>query len=173
MAMRRVLSLALLLFAAGGLAIALAAQALLDRCQRRSWACPRGRWWTIRPRPWRDFSPLRARRLPLSCRGRRDGSWGGVDPLSLAQRPLSRASCALAAIPGPEHWRPILAWFEQEALSHGARNLWVCASSFNPGALRFYERHGFPPAATLPGLVADGYDEILRRKFPIAAGDQL
>lgn len=67
----------------------------------------------------------------------------------------------------------ILAWFEREALRLGARNLWVCAASFNPGALRFYGRHGFRPAATLPGLVADGYDEILLRKFPIAAGDQL
>ncbi|MGH6803956.1 MAG: hypothetical protein ACREC3_11410 [Methyloceanibacter sp.] len=50
---------------------------------------------------------------------------------------------------------------------------WVCAASFNRDALRFYERHGFRPAATLPGLVVDGYDEILLRKFPIAAGDQL
>ena len=64
----------------------------------------------------------------------------------------------------------ILAWFEQEALALGARNLWVCASSFNDGALRFYERHGFRPAATLTGLVADGYDEILLRKFPLRAG---
>jgi hypothetical protein len=39
--------------------------------------------------------------------------------------------------------------------------------------LRFYEGHGFRPAATLSGLVADGYDEILLRKFPIAAGSQL
>ena len=31
----------------------------------------------------------------------------------------------------------------------------------------FYERHGFARAATLPGLVADGYDEILLRKFPL------
>ena len=61
----------------------------------------------------------------------------------------------------------ILAWFEQEALKLGARNLWVCASSFNTDALRFYGRHGFHPAATLPGLVADGYDEILLRKFPL------
>ena len=61
----------------------------------------------------------------------------------------------------------ILGWFEQEGLRADARNLWVCASSFNERALRFYERHGFKPAATLPGLVAKGYDEILLRKFPL------
>jgi ribosomal protein S18 acetylase RimI-like enzyme len=61
----------------------------------------------------------------------------------------------------------ILAWLGREAVAGGARNLWVCASSFNEGALRFYERHGFRRAAILPGLVADGYDEILLRKFPL------
>jgi ribosomal protein S18 acetylase RimI-like enzyme len=61
----------------------------------------------------------------------------------------------------------IIAWFESAALQYGARNLWVCASSFNRRGLRFYERHGFTRAATLPGLVADGYDEILLRKFPL------
>lgn len=61
----------------------------------------------------------------------------------------------------------ILTWFEQEAIGHGSRNLWVCASSFNMRALRFYERHGFEHAAALPGLVADGYEEILMRKFPL------
>lgn len=63
--------------------------------------------------------------------------------------------------------RAILAWLEAEALKLNARNLWVCASSFNARALRFYERHGFRQAATLPGLVVDGYDEILLRKFPL------
>jgi GNAT superfamily N-acetyltransferase len=61
----------------------------------------------------------------------------------------------------------IMAWFESAALQHRARNLWVCASSFNARGLRFYEHHGFTRAATLPGLVADGYDEILLRKFPL------
>src|SRR4029450_12481823 len=61
----------------------------------------------------------------------------------------------------------IVPWFEREALKVGARNLWVCASSFNTRALRFYERHGFERAATLPGLVVDGYDEILLRKVPL------
>ena len=63
----------------------------------------------------------------------------------------------------------ILTWFENEASALGARNVWVCASSFNDGALRFYESHGFRPAAMLRGLVADGYDEILLRKFPLQA----
>jgi GNAT superfamily N-acetyltransferase len=67
----------------------------------------------------------------------------------------------------------VLAWFEAEGSRLGARNLWVCASSFNTRALRFYERHGFVPAATLPGLVLDGYDEILLRKFPLAPSGRI
>jgi GNAT superfamily N-acetyltransferase len=64
----------------------------------------------------------------------------------------------------------VLGWFEQEGIRLGARNLWVCASSFNENGLRFYRRHGFQPAATITGLVADGYDEILLRKFPVEGG---
>jgi ribosomal protein S18 acetylase RimI-like enzyme len=59
----------------------------------------------------------------------------------------------------------VLAWLEEEARLRKARNLWVCASSFNADALRFYERHGFRHAAALPDLVADGYEEILLRKL--------
>lgn len=40
-------------------------------------------------------------------------------------------------------------------------------------AIGFYERHGFKEAATLPGLVAEGYDEILLRKFPLRAGGHM
>ena len=61
----------------------------------------------------------------------------------------------------------LLTWVEQQALRHEARNLWVCASAFNARALHFYARHGFQEAAVLPGLIADGYDEILLRKFPL------
>ncbi len=61
----------------------------------------------------------------------------------------------------------ILDWFEREALRAEARNLWVCASGFNQRALRFYQRHGFRETVALPGLVGDGYTEILLRKFPL------
>lgn len=58
----------------------------------------------------------------------------------------------------------ILAWVERQALASAERNLWVAASDFNTGALRFYERHGFSRVADLDGLVREGRKEILLRK---------
>ncbi len=52
----------------------------------------------------------------------------------------------------------------EDARASGDRNLWVAASAFNTGALRFYERHGFVRAAELDSLVQEGIDEILLRK---------
>ncbi|WP_083239242.1 GNAT family N-acetyltransferase [Methyloceanibacter superfactus] len=63
----------------------------------------------------------------------------------------------------------VLDWLAREALHREARNLWACASSFNEAALRFYARHGFAETAVLHGLVADGFDEILLRKFPLGS----
>jgi len=57
-----------------------------------------------------------------------------------------------------------LAWVEAEARRGAERNLWVAATDFNEGALRFYERHGFMRVAPLPDLVRDGRTEILLRK---------
>ena len=61
----------------------------------------------------------------------------------------------------------VLDWLEDEALRRDARNLWACASSFNAAALRFYARHGFAETALLSDLVADGFNEVLLRKFPL------
>jgi GNAT superfamily N-acetyltransferase len=58
----------------------------------------------------------------------------------------------------------VLAWVETEARRSGARNLWVAASDFNTGALRFYERAGFHRVADLDGLVRDDRIEVLLRK---------
>lgn len=60
--------------------------------------------------------------------------------------------------------RQAMAWVEREARRAGARNLWVAASDFNAGALRFYERHGFSRIADLDGLVRDERTEVLLRK---------
>ncbi len=58
----------------------------------------------------------------------------------------------------------VLAWIEREARAVSQQNLWVVASDFNSGALRFYERSGFTRVAALEALVAEGRDEILLRK---------
>ena len=63
----------------------------------------------------------------------------------------------------------LLAWFEREAVQRNAGNLWACASSFNEDALRFYTRHGFQEAAFLRDLIADGFHEVLLRKFPLGS----
>lgn len=57
-----------------------------------------------------------------------------------------------------------LRWIEAEARGR-YRNLWLCVSSFNEGARRLYERHGYTLAGRLDGLVYDGLDELLMRKL--------
>lgn len=58
----------------------------------------------------------------------------------------------------------LLAWFEHEARARSERNIWICASAFNEGAARLYQRHGFEIVAALDGLVADPHIELLMRK---------
>jgi len=57
----------------------------------------------------------------------------------------------------------VVAWAAAEAKPVAA-NLWACVSAFNAPARAFYARQGFVDAATLPDLVAPGFDEILVRK---------
>jgi GNAT superfamily N-acetyltransferase len=56
----------------------------------------------------------------------------------------------------------LLGWLAAQAAS--SRNLWVAVSAFNADARRFYARHGFVEIGVVPGLVRDGFDEILLRK---------
>jgi ribosomal protein S18 acetylase RimI-like enzyme len=45
-----------------------------------------------------------------------------------------------------------------------SRHLFLCVSSFNPRARRFYERHGFEAVGTLTAFLVDEADEILMHK---------
>jgi GNAT superfamily N-acetyltransferase len=56
----------------------------------------------------------------------------------------------------------LLQWLATQAAP--SRNLWVVVSAFNAGARRFYARHGFVEVGAVPGLVRDGFDEILLRR---------
>jgi ribosomal protein S18 acetylase RimI-like enzyme len=51
-----------------------------------------------------------------------------------------------------------------------SRHLFLCVSSFNPRARRFYERHGFEAVGTMKAFLIDEADEILMQKrLPPAA----
>ena len=45
-----------------------------------------------------------------------------------------------------------------------SRHLFLCVSSFNPRARRFYERHGFEAVGTLKAFLIEEADEILMHK---------
>jgi ribosomal protein S18 acetylase RimI-like enzyme len=57
-----------------------------------------------------------------------------------------------------------LAWLVHEARRHGEQNVWVLSSTFNDGALRFYEANGFVRTGEIPDLVAPDTAEILLRR---------
>lgn len=60
-----------------------------------------------------------------------------------------------------------LRWLSDHAAASGHGNVWLCVSSFNLAAQRFYEKQGFHFVANLDGLVHPDYGEILmRRKLP-------
>jgi len=51
-----------------------------------------------------------------------------------------------------------------EAHFTGARHMFLCVSSFNPRARRFYERHGYTVIADLQGYVIPDASELLMHK---------
>jgi [ribosomal protein S18]-alanine N-acetyltransferase len=57
----------------------------------------------------------------------------------------------------------VLAWAE-ERIFRDSPNVFICVSSFNPGARRLYERLGYQLLGTLTSFIVDEHDELLLRK---------
>jgi len=51
-----------------------------------------------------------------------------------------------------------------EAHFSASRHVYLCVSSFNPRALRLYERQGYVKVGELPDFIADGFSELLMQK---------
>lgn len=54
--------------------------------------------------------------------------------------------------------------FAEERIFRTSPNVFLCVSSFNAEAQKFYERLGYQRVGELPDFVTQGYSEILMRK---------
>lgn len=58
----------------------------------------------------------------------------------------------------------LMAWLEETARAHSARNIFICVSEFNPEAYGFYKACGYSKVANLNDLIIDDHAELLLRK---------
>jgi GNAT superfamily N-acetyltransferase len=100
-----------------------------------------------------------------------DGEPGGVIAVRSPwlRGPYLQQLALLPPFQGQGFGAHLLAWFERQA-GPQQRWLWLCHSSFNTRAGRFYTHHGFEQVALLPELIVDGSDEVLMRKRINAGG---
>jgi ribosomal protein S18 acetylase RimI-like enzyme len=54
--------------------------------------------------------------------------------------------------------------FAEQLIFHETPNVFICVSSFNPGAKRLYERLGYEVIGELKNYIVAGHSEILLRK---------
>lgn len=78
--------------------------------------------------------------------------------------PYLQMLALLPAIQGQGGGAAILDWYEHTARVGEVRSVWLCVTGANTDAQRFYKRHGYALAGTLPDLMRDGDDELLMRK---------
>ncbi|MBT3071847.1 GNAT family N-acetyltransferase [Rhodomicrobium sp. Az07] len=78
--------------------------------------------------------------------------------------PYLQLFCVLPEFQGRGLGHRLLQWMEDEALKGGARQLWLCVSTFNTRAEALYLRFGFEDVGVLDKLAIDESDEIFMRK---------
>lgn len=71
--------------------------------------------------------------------------------------------CVAASARGSGLGTQLVAFAEQR-VHRESPNVFLCVSSFNPGARRLYERLGYEFVGTLKDFLVEGYDELLFRK---------
>ncbi|MFA6167696.1 MAG: GNAT family N-acetyltransferase [Gemmatimonadaceae bacterium] len=71
--------------------------------------------------------------------------------------------CVAASARGSGLGTQLVAFAEQR-IHRESPNVFLCVSSFNPGARRLYERLGYEFVGTLKDFLVEGYDELLYRK---------
>jgi ribosomal protein S18 acetylase RimI-like enzyme len=87
-----------------------------------------------------------------------------VHPRGVAGSPYVASIAVAATRRGEGIGRRLLADME-DRFRPEARHIFLCVSSFNAGARRFYEREGYAAVGELVDYVVDGASEILMHKW--------
>lgn len=84
--------------------------------------------------------------------------------LNWLRGPYLQFLCVLPEAQGRGIGAALLDWLEASATSINARHVWIMVSEFNAPARAFYARKDYEEVASIPDVVADGFNEILLRK---------
>ena len=103
-----------------------------------------------------EFVLLTARRAGERC------GFVLLHPTGVAGSPYIAALATSAAVRGQGIGATLLEAAERWFLE--ARHIFLCVSSFNTRAQRFYERHGYTQVGEFPDYVIAGASEILMHK---------
>ena len=87
-----------------------------------------------------------------------------VHPRGVAGSPYVASIAVAASRRGEGIGRRLLGFVERRYRRNG-RHLFLCVSSFNVAARRFYERAGYEAVGDFPDYVVDGASEVLMHKW--------
>ncbi len=86
-----------------------------------------------------------------------------VDPRGVAGSPYITSIAVAEVLRGRGIGRRLLD-FAEDHVRPEARHIFLCVSSFNAGARRFYEREGYEAVGKFEDYIVDGASEILMHK---------
>jgi len=87
-----------------------------------------------------------------------------LDPRGMAGSPYIKSVAVAESYRGFQVGTKLLEFTEGICRKH-SRHLFLCVSSFNPGARRFYERHGFAAVGELTDYIIKGASETIMHKL--------
>ncbi len=121
-------------------------------------------WLTLRPNPQACEAVFRRAgcELFLALQGDKKLGFILLQSSGLAGAPYVGAIAVTAAARGMGVGSQLLAFAERHYSA--ARNIFLCVSDFNSGAIALYKRVGYEQVGLLKDYIVEGHDELIMRK---------
>ena len=121
-------------------------------------------WLTLRPSPQACEAVFRRAGCELFLAREAETNLGFIllQANGLAGSPYVGAIAVSAEARGKGVGSQLLAFAEQHYPA--ARNIFLCVSDFNSGAIALYKRVGYEQVGVLTNYIVEGHDELIMRK---------